>query len=178
MGGSGQVAILQGIAGEQNGINREKGFASVTGGKLQVVAKQPADYDQNKALTVTSAILRAHPQITGIFAANDTMGLGAAQAVKNANKAGMIKIISVDGITAALKAVQAGTLNGTITQYPYAEGQLAVQACVKLAAGKSIPSRVVAPIKLIDKSNAAKALASFPEPFEPYKNPITGKSSK
>lgn len=177
MGGSGKVAILQGIAGEQNGINREKGFAQATGGKLQVVAKQPADYDQNKAQTVTDAILKAHPDITGIFAANDTMGLGAAQAVKNAGKTGKISVISVDGITAALKAVKAGTLSGTVTQYPYAEGQLAVQACMKLVAKKSVPSRVVAPIKLITKDNVAKALAAFPQPYEPYDNPITGKKS-
>ncbi|WP_375489691.1 substrate-binding domain-containing protein [uncultured Jatrophihabitans sp.] len=178
LGGTGQVAVLQGIAGEQNGINRLTGFTQSTQGKLQIVAKQPANYDQATALTVTSAILRAHPTITGIFAANDTMGLGAAQAVKNAGKAGKIKILSVDGITDALKAVQAGTLSGTITQYPYAEGQLAVQACIKLAQGKSIPARVVAPIKLIDKSNVAQSIKSFPEPFVPYHNPITGKSQQ
>lgn len=175
MGGHGNVAILQGIAGEQNGINREKGFAKATGGALQVVTKQPADYDQNKAQTVTDAILKAHPDITGIFAANDNMGLGAAQSVKNAGKSGTISIISVDGITAALQAVKAGTLSGTVTQYPYAEGQLAVQACMKLVAKKSVPSRVVAPIKLITKANVDKAIAAFPEPFEPYDNPITGK---
>ncbi|MGI8769703.1 MAG: hypothetical protein ACR2I1_11490, partial [Propionibacteriaceae bacterium] len=62
-------------------------------------------------------------------------------------------------------------------QYPYAEGQLAVQACVKLAAGKSVPSRVVSPIKLIDKSNAKQAVSAFPEPFDPYDNPITGGTS-
>ncbi|WP_313885630.1 substrate-binding domain-containing protein [Fodinicola feengrottensis] len=170
--GSGNVAILQGIAGEQNGINREKGFAAATGGKLTVVAKQPADYDQTKAQTVTEAILQAHPDIKGIFAANDTMGLGAAQAVKNAGKSSQITIISVDGIKAALQAVQAGTLSATITQYPYAEGQLAVQACIKAVAKKSIPTRVVAPIKLIDKDNVGRALRSFPQPFEPFTNPL------
>ena len=177
MGGKGQVAILQGIAGEQNGINRQDGFEKVTNGKLTIVAKQPANYDQNTAFQRTQAILRAHTGITGIFAANDTMGLGAAQAVKDAGLTGKVSIISVDGITAALKAVQAGTLSGTVTQYPYAEGQLAVQACVKLAAGKSVPSRVVAPIKLIIKSNAKEAISSFPEPFDPYDNPITGGTS-
>lgn len=170
--GTGNVAILQGIAGEQNGINREKGFAAATAGKLTVVAKQPADYDQSKAQTVTEAILQAHPDIKGIFAANDTMGMGAAQAVKNAGKAGQITIISVDGIKAALQAVQAGTLSATITQYPYAEGQLAVQACIKAVAKKAVPTRVVAPIKLIDKSNVDKALRSFPQPFEPFANPL------
>jgi ribose transport system substrate-binding protein len=174
MGGSGDVAVLQGIAGEQNGINRLNGFTKETQGKLQIVATQPADYDQNTALTVTGDLLRAHPTIKGIFAANDTMGLGAAQAVKNAGKSGVIPIISVDGITAALQAVKDGTLSGTISQYPYAEGQMAVQACVNLAAKKPVPERVVAPIKLVDKSNVDKALASFPQPFEPFDNPITG----
>ncbi len=172
LGGTGKIAVLQGIAGEQNGINREKGLADAVAGKLQVVAKAPADYDQQKAQTVTDALLKAHPDITGIFAANDTMGLGAAQSVKNAGK--RVTIISVDGITAALEAVKSGTLSGTISQYPYAEGQLAVQACMKLVAKGSVPARVVAPIQLIDKTNAAAAIAAFPQPIVPYANPITG----
>ena len=39
---------------------------------------------------------------------------------------------------------------------------------------EAVPARVVAPIVLIDKSNVDKALAAFPQPFEPYDNPITG----
>ncbi|MFG3382472.1 substrate-binding domain-containing protein [Streptomyces sp. NPDC047999] len=173
MGGKGEVAILQGIAGEQNGINRQKGFSEKVAGRLDIVATQPADYDQAKAQTVTEAILKAHPKITGIFAANDTMGLGAAQAVRNAGLTGKVSIISVDGITAALKAVKAGTLSGTISQYPYAEGQLAVQACIDLVAEKKVPTRIVAPIALIDSSNVDKAISSFPQPFVPFDNPLT-----
>ncbi len=175
LGGNGTIVVLQGIAGEQNGINREKGLATAVAGKLQVVAKAPADYDQQKAQTVTDALLKAHPDITGIFAANDTMGLGAAQSVKNAGK--KVTIISVDGITAALEAVKAGILTGTISQYPYAEGQLAVQACMKIVAKGSVPERVVAPIQLIDKANADAAIAAFPQPIEPYANPVTGATS-
>ena len=73
------------------------------------------------------------------------MGLGAAQSVQNAGKSGQISIVSVDGIQAALQAVKAGTLSGTVSQYPYAEGQLAVQACMKAVAKQAIPPRVVAP---------------------------------
>jgi len=173
MGGKGDVAILQGIAGEQNGINRQKGFSQEVAGKLNIVATQPADYDQAKAQTVTEGILKAHPEITGIFAANDTMGLGAAQAVRNAGLSGKVSIISVDGITAALQAVKAGTLSGTISQYPYAEGQMAVQACVDLIDHKTVPTRIVAPIELIDSSNADKAISSFPQPFVPFTDPLT-----
>lgn len=172
MGGKGQVAILQGIAGEQNGINRQKGFTSVTKGKLQVVATQPANYDQNTALNVASSILQAHRSITGIFAANDTMGLGAAQAVKNAGLQGKVSIISVDGIQDMLKSIKSGVNTGTITQYPYAEGQMAVQACMAAVAKKTVPARVVAPIALIDSSNVTKAIASFPKPFVPFNDPF------
>jgi len=169
---TGQVAILQGIAGEQNGINRKQGFTQATQGKLTIVAAQPANYDENMAQTVTAAILQAHPDITGIFAANDTMGLGAAQAVKNAGKAGKVSIVSVDGIQAALQAVKDGTLGGTITQYPYAEGQLAVQACMTAIAKKPVPERIVAPIALIDKTNVDQAISGFPKPFTPFDDPF------
>ena len=179
LGGKGDVAILQGIAGEQNGINRETGFKSATKGKLKIVATQPANYDQNTGLTVATSMLQAHPSLTGIFAANDTMGLGAAQAVKNAGKEGKVKIISVDGIKAMLKSVKAGKNTGTITQYPYAEGQMAVQACLAKIQGKKVPSRVVAPIAFIDSSNVNKAISSFPKPFVPFSDPFgTPKSSK
>lgn len=179
IGGKGDVAVLQGIAGEQNGINRLNGFKQVTAGKLNIVASQPANYDQNMGLTVATAMLQAHPTITGIFAANDTMGLGAAQAVKNAGKEGKIKIISVDGIQAMLKSIKAGKNTGTITQYPYAEGQMAVQACIAKVAGKPVPGRVVAPIAYLSSSNVDKAISSFPKPFGPFDDPFGApKSSK
>ncbi len=170
LGGTGKVAMLQGIAGEQNGINRDRGFSEAVAGKLEIVQKAPADYEQSKGQTVADAILKAHPDITGIFAANDTMGLGAAQAVKNAGLSATVKVISVDGIQDALAAVKAGTLYGTITQYPYAEGQLAVQACIALHAGEAIPDRVVSPIAFIGQDNVDAQIESFPRPIEKFDN--------
>jgi ribose transport system substrate-binding protein len=172
LGGHGKVAILEGIPGEQNGINRETSFRATTAGKLDVVEAQTANYEQDQAQTVTDAILKVHPDITGIFAANDTMGLGAVQSVLNAGKSGQIKVVSIDGIKEALQSVQSGKLAGTVTQYPYAEGQMAVEACQALKLGKQIPSRIVAPIKLITKDNVGQALASFPKPFFTYSDPI------
>ena len=178
LGGTGKVAVLQGIAGEQNGINRDKGFAEAVAGKLDIVQEAPADYEQDKGLQVTEAILKAHPDITGIFSANDTMGLGAAQAIKNAGRTGQIKVISVDGIQAALEAVKAGTLYGTVTQYPYAEGQLAVQGCLAQHRGKKLPDRVVSPIAFIGKDNVDQQITAFPRPIVTFANPLEGLLNK
>lgn len=172
LGGHGKVAVLEGIPGEQNGINRESAFRKVTKGKLDVVQAQTADYEQAKALQVTQAILKVHPDIKGIFSANDTMALGAAQAIKNAGKTGQIKIISIDGIKEALQKVKAGTLTATVSQYPYAEGTLVDEACQALAKGKKIPARIVSPIHLVTHDEAGKALSSYPKPYFNYSDPL------
>ena len=79
--------------------------------------------------------MRANPDIKGFFAANDQMALGIGQAVKNAGKTGEIAIIGVDGIEDALKAISAGDISATVSQYPYTIGQLGVEACVAAAKG-------------------------------------------
>ncbi|SIQ93564.1 MULTISPECIES: sugar ABC transporter substrate-binding protein [Acidiphilium] len=168
----GNVAILQGIPGEENGINRDNAFRSTTAGKLTVVQAEAADYERSRALTEAEAMLRVHPDLNGIFAANDEMGLGAAQAIANAGKSATIKVVSIDGVKEALESVKSGKLSGTVSQYPYAEGEMAVQACHQLAMGKSIPAHVTAPIKLITPQNAAKALKSFPRPFFTFTDPF------
>ena len=172
LGGKGEVAILEGIPGEQNGRNRESAFRSATAGKLTVVAAQPANYERQLGMTVAEGMLRVHPDLAGIFSANDEMALGAAQAVTNAGRGGHVTLLSVDGVHEALEAVKDGTLAGTVSQYPYAEGEMAVQACRIMADGKSIPTSVVSPIKLIDKSNVDQALAATPKPFFAFDDPF------
>lgn len=172
LGGQGQVAILEGIPGEQNGINREVAFRKTVAGKLDIVQATPADYERGKAMTKTEAMLRAHPDLKGIFAANDLMGLGAARAVLNAGMKDQVTVVSIDGVTEALQAVKNGTLSASISQYPYAEGEMAVQACHAIAQGKPVPQDITSPIKLITKDNADAALKAFPKPFFEFKDPF------
>jgi ribose transport system substrate-binding protein len=172
LGGKGRVAILEGIPGEQNGINRETAFRKEVAGKLTIVQAESADYERNRALTDVEGMLKVHPDLNGIFAANDEMGLGAAQAILNAGKSQTIKVVSVDGIHEALEAVASGKLDGTVSQYPYVEGEMAVQACQRLAEGKTIPTHITSPIELITKANAQKAITDFPKPFFTFQDPF------
>jgi ABC-type sugar transport system substrate-binding protein len=100
------------------------------------------------------------------------MALGIARAVANAGKTGDIAIIGVDGIEDALKAVQAGDMTATVAQYPYAIGEMGVQACAKAAAGEELPQDVTAPVAVVTEDNAAEALDAFPAPFEDFDNPL------
>ncbi len=116
LGDHGDVAILEGVPGEHNGILRESPFRKTTAGKLNIVQTEAADYERDRAMTETEAMLRVHPTLAGIFAANDEMGLGAAQAIANAGKSGQIKVVSIDGVKEALQAVQSGKLSGSVSQ--------------------------------------------------------------
>jgi ribose transport system substrate-binding protein len=171
-GGKGKVLLLEGTPGAIPGIDRINGFSDAVKGKLEIAQKTPANFEKNKGLQVAEAMLKAHPDVVGIYAANDLMALGAAQAVQNAGKKGKIFVIGNDGIKESLEAVASGKLAGTVSQYPYVMGVMAIDACQALANGKSVPAVVESPIQMIKKADAAKAIASFPKPYFDYDNPL------
>jgi ABC-type sugar transport system substrate-binding protein len=174
LGGVGDVALIGGQAGSVNSVLRLSGFdAGIRGSRLRVVARASADYDRTKAQIATEQILQAHPRISGFFAANDLMALGIADAVSAAGKAGQIKVIGVDGSSAALDAIRAGSIAATVSQYPYVMGQMAVQACAAAARGATLPATVYAPIAFLTNGNVASAIAAFPNPLERYSDPFT-----
>ena len=101
-------AELEGIPGASATRERGEGFHKVADQKLSVVAKQSADFDRTKGLTVSENMLQANPDIQAIFAQNDEMALGAIEASKSAGK--QIFIVGFDGTDDGLKAVEAGTM--------------------------------------------------------------------
>jgi ABC-type sugar transport system substrate-binding protein len=170
----GQVALVGGLADNVNSGVRLSGFErGIRGSRIRVVARVNADYDRTKAQIAAERILANHPRIAGFFAASDLMALGVADAVRAAGKTGKVRIIGLDGIPEALDAVQAGSIDGTVSQYPYVMGQMAVEACAAAAGGARLPARVDAPIALLTKDNVGPAIAAFPRPFQRYTDPFS-----
>ena len=125
------------------------------------------------ALTKATDIIAAEPDVAAFFAANDDMGLGIVKAVENAGRTGQIQVVSVDGNQDALESVQAGGLTATVAQYPFAIGQLGLQACEVASSGGTLPADVESPTALVTTDKAADAIAAFPQPFEEFDNPLT-----
>lgn len=172
--GSGSVAVIGGIAGDVTSEDRIQGFSEAAqAAGLTLVPTVSADWERQKALTAATDLIAANPDLRGIFTANDDMGLGAARAVANAGEAGQIAVVSVDGNEDALNAVAAGELTATVAQYPYAIGQMGVQACEAVAAGREIPAQVEAPVAVVTADVVEDALAAYPAPFAPFENPLT-----
>lgn len=144
-----KVAELEGIPGASAARERGEGFHKIADQKLTVVAKQAADFDRSKGLTVAENMLQANPDIQAIFAQNDEMALGAIEAAKSANK--QIFIVGFDGTADGVKAVENGAMSATIAQQPDIMGQQGVEVAVKAAKGEKVDAKVSAPLKLIEK---------------------------
>ena len=171
--GGGDVALVGGIADNVNSGVRLSGFErGIRGSRVKVVARVNADYNRTKAQIAAERILRAHPRLSGFFAVSDSMVLGIADTLGGAGKSGKVRVIGHDGTVAVLEHIREGSISADVSQYPYVMGQMAVEACVAAARGARLPTRVDAPIALLTRENAGRALAAFPRPFRPYSDPF------
>ncbi len=159
LGENGKIIVLQGVPGTSASNDRGKGFtekiASYPG--IKVVASQTANFDRAQALDVATNLLQANPGVTGIFAENDEMALGAIQAL--GDRAGKdVKVFGFDGTDDGLKAIKAGTMAGTIAQQPKELGKKAVEFAAKLVKGESVEAVAPVPVTTITAENVGDFL--------------------
>lgn len=156
LGGKGKVVILQGTAGTS--ASRERGQGFTEGLKaypgIKIAAKQPADFDRTKGLDVMTNLLQSNADVSGVFAENDEMALGAIKAL--GSKAGKsVQVVGFDGTPDGLKAIEAGTLYASVAQQPKELGKIAVQNAVKAAKGEKVEKTIKVPVKVVTSENVA-----------------------
>ncbi|KAF1710131.1 ABC transporter substrate-binding protein [Pseudoxanthomonas sacheonensis] len=162
--GSGEVRIveLQGTVGSAPAIDRMQGFHEVIDkdSRFKVVRSQSGDFTRAKGKEVMEAFLKAEgPKIDVLFAHNDDMAIGAIQAIEEAGlKPGKdIKIVSIDGVRGAFKAMEAGKLNATIECNPLIGDQL-VDAVKAVLEKRPLPKRILVEEGVFTQDQAAAAL--------------------
>jgi len=164
MGGKGKVAILLGAAGNNVTDERTKGFVDeikASSPDIQIVARQSGDFARDKGQQVAEQLIQAHPDLNGIYAENDEMGIGAVNALEAAGKkpGEDVKMVSIDGTKNAVQLIVDGKYNAVIESNPRF-GPLAFAAAKKLAAGEPVGQSIVIGDDAYDESNAAAKVGS------------------
>lgn len=149
VGDGAKVVELEGIAGSSAARDRGMGFNEIVKGKLDIVAKQTANFNRAEGLTVMENIMQANPDIKGVFAHNDEMALGALEAIEAAGKE--VKVVGFDATDDAVKSVEAGKLAGTVAQKPELIGKKAVEAAVLSLKGETVEASIPVELELIKK---------------------------
>ena len=158
LGGSGTVAIIEGVAGTFTSIQRVNGFQEQIANypDIEVVASVPADYEVEKGMNVATDILTQNPDIDAFYCCNDNMALGAVEALRQNNKLGEVIVLGVDGTGDAYSSIHAGEMTATVDQFMDTNGAAAVEVALRLIAGQEMPRVVSTPIAVVDADNAAE----------------------
>ena len=154
-GEEGQVAVIEGLPGAYASINRTAGFLEKCEDYdgIEVVADAVGNWDRQEAMDQAATIINQYPDIKGIYCCNDTMALGAIEAVKEADKLGEICVIGSDGVEGAIASIGDGEQTGTIDLNLYEGGKMAGEASLYLLAGIEMPRVVKVPQIVITKDN-------------------------
>jgi len=154
-GGRAKVAVLEGIPGHETGDSRLRGFheAIEVAPGVEVVSSQTANWERDQGFTVFQNMLQAHPEIDSVFACNDMMALGAVEAIAAAGRTGKIRVIGFDAVDDARKAIEAGTMDASIAQFPSEMGRLAVETAVRLVRGEKVPADQRTKIGLVTRTS-------------------------
>ncbi|MCA0173213.1 ribose ABC transporter substrate-binding protein RbsB [Bacillus sp. RAR_GA_16] len=147
LGEGAKVAELEGVPGASATRERGKGFHNIADEKLDVVAKQTANFDRTEGLNTMENLLQGNPDIKAVFAHNDEMALGALQAIQSSGKD--ILVVGFDGNEDAITSIQDGKLSATVAQQPEEIGSLAVQAGVDVLKGNEVDETIPVPLKLV-----------------------------
>ena len=156
IGGSGKVAIVAHDQTSRTGIDRVAGFKDQIESKypdVTIVDIQYGGGDQLKSTDITKAIIAAHPDIKGIFGANEGSAIGVLNGVKESGNVGKITIIGYDSGKAQKDAIKAGEMAGAITQDPIGIGTKCIEAAVAATKGESVAPFIDTGFKWYDKTN-------------------------
>ena len=152
----GEVAILAGLEGAGQSVGRTNGakavFESTNGVKL--VAAQACDWDTAKAYEATRDLLTAHPDLKGIFSCNDNMALAAVQALQEMGNEDVL-VYGVDYTTNAKKAIEDGTMMGSMTYSSAIYTKAAEEMAMLIVQGKTFDEPVYLPLTLVTQDNVA-----------------------
>lgn len=103
--------------------------------KLSLVATKPSNEDQRLAFQVTQDLLKAHPNLKGIFGISSVAFPGAAEAVKQAGKGGKVLVTGLATPNDMKAYVKEGTVRSVVLWNTGDLGYLTVRAAAALAAG-------------------------------------------
>lgn len=156
----GKIVELVGTVGSAPANDRASGFRETVDGSIEIIDSQSGDFTRAKGKEVMEAFLKKYgAEITGLYAHNDDMAIGAIQAIEEFGlKPGEdIKIVSIDAVRGAFEAMIAGKLNVTVECNPLLGPQF-YELALKAVNGEELPDWVPSEESVYYPDNAAELL--------------------
>ena len=133
------IAILD-FPSNESCVDRVNGFLEGLGenkDKFNIVAQQDGEAALDASLSLAEDIITANPDIAAFFCINDPSALGAAAAIKAANKTGEIGVYSIDASPDGKQALLDGEFTAVAAQVPLQIAEYSYEAAMKYLDGET-----------------------------------------
>ena len=161
LGGTGKVVALDGTPGARTARDRTEGLkralAEYPG--IELVGSRVGYLQEAPARTAMAELLRAHPQIDGVWTANDVMAFGALTALQEAGRTATV--VGINGLPAAIAHIERGTMLASVDFSAFNIAAIAARAVLRHLAGEPVPPEIMVPAELIDRSNCHRWKVPF-----------------
>lgn len=174
MGGKGGIVALEGIPDNPPAKQRLRGLkkALAEHPDVELLDVQTAEWDQAKAQSVTETWLSKYgSKVTGIFASNDGMGLGAVEALRGKGLAGKVPVTGSDGSKDVLEAIKSGDMVSTMYIDGAYQGAVSQSLAYAASTGKIDPAKLTNEQRdfyinqtLVTTDNVDEIMAKRPDP--------------
>ena len=152
------LGILEGVPGVPALDDRVNGMLEGLGAlKLNIVGRGATNCTEELGLNVAQDLLTANPDLKAIYAACGPPAAGAAQAIQNAGIANdAIVLVGFDFCCGEAEALEAGTEDATVAQFPTKMAELGVDALVKAIRGETVPTLIDSGAALVTKDTMSQ----------------------
>jgi inositol transport system substrate-binding protein len=157
-----KAMVLIGDLGDINAIGRRDGFdaaAKEAPDALEVVARVPTEWNQEKAQAGVVNALQANPEISFIFTSSDFLFPSIVSALKSTGRykkigePGHVILGGFDGDATAYQMLADGYLDATGVQDVYFEVEACVKSILDARAGRPVPDIIKDPGFVIHQGN-------------------------
>ena len=157
-----RVVILEGHPASGTTHERARGIRAGLAEFPQVVvaASVRGDYQRDIACRALGQLISEGLQFDAVIAANDTMALGAIDALGSAKPTP--PVVGVNAIPEAIAAIKAGRLLATVDFDAMKMACIATEAAIRHLRGEAIPPRILLPVQVVDASNCT----NWDKPYE------------
>ena len=160
-----KYAAIRSFAGSGAQVERQKGFEdqmAAVGPQLKLLTEAYRESDVTKSRAVAAQILtKFGDQLDAIYAQDDNVAVGVAQAVKEAGLTDKIIIIGNGFSKQAEAAIKAGDMYGTLVQSPSLDGSYAVETMAKILCGAKVEEIRNLPAPEVRGDNSSKFTAEW-----------------
>ena len=153
LGGKGRIVALDGTPTAPTARDRGKGLRQAVAEHpgIELLEARVGYLQRAPARAAMAELLAAHPEIDGVWTANDMMAFGAVDALASAGR--RAQVVGVNGLPEAIANIQRGAMLATADFSALNIAAIATRAVLRHLRGEPVPKEIMVPAALIDRRN-------------------------